>query len=70
MNNNWISIKDSLPEEDQEVFVGRTPSVVRACAYPAMYSDGKFFCFGIGGDTIAFENPTHWMPMLFPEPPQ
>jgi len=61
----WISVKDRLPENDSDVLaylrIGEEGRI-----YPANYAKGMWFdCIF---NTPATESTTHWMPL--PQPPK
>mgnify|MGYP002512966706 CR=1 FL=1 len=61
----WISVKDRLPEDDSDVLaylrIGEEGRI-----YPANYAKGMWFdCIF---NTPATETTTHWMPL--PQPPK
>ncbi len=66
MSNNWISVKDKLPEYTCRA--GSTPfTSVLVCVNndlvsEALYIDGQWEVLGIITDKV-----THWMPL--PDPP-
>ena len=61
----WISVKDRLPEDDSDVLAYlRIGEIGRI--YPANYANGMWFdCMF---NTPATDTTTHWMPL--PEPPK
>ena len=66
MKNEWISIKDRLPENFQNIIVGRVgePNVMAIISYQDSYAYDYYW--GSGMDIFA--KPTHWMPL--PPPPK
>ena len=70
---NWISVKDKLPEQGQEVLAAEYWDNGRFCGMMSLeYKDGKFhderlMVHADGGDTYLSIEPTHWQPL--PEPP-
>ena len=61
----WISVKDRLPEDDSDV-LAYSRNGEEGRIYPANYSKGVWFdCIF---DTPVTESTTHWMPL--PEPPK
>lgn len=58
-NNEWISVKDRLPEEDVPVLVWE----LQGFAYVDVYKDGVW---EVGTPNLA--KFTHWMPL--PKPPK
>ena len=65
MKNEWISIKDRLPENFQYIIVGRVdePNVMEIVSYQDSYASSYYW----GSGTHIFAKPTHWMPL--PKPP-
>ena len=65
MEQEWISVKDRLPEDDSDVWAySRNGKEGRI--YPANYAKGVWFdCIFT---TPATDTTTHWMPI--PEPPK
>ena len=64
---NWISVKDRLPDEDQEVFVYSSLGIIEKCK---MSNSDWFYtncpmCSDLWDDD---ETITHWMPL--PEKPK
>lgn len=70
-SNDWISVKDRLPEINQEVLIsyGKKPFLLIAFLYHPQYpkKDVKVFC-GTNNTNYSLEYVTHWMPL--PEPPR
>ncbi len=67
----WISVKERLPEINQEVLIsyGKKPFLLIAFLYHPQYpkKDVKVFC-GTNNTNYSLEYVTHWMPA--PEPPK
>lgn len=68
---HWISIKDRLPEENQEVLIsyGQKPFFLIAFLYHPNHpkKDVKMFC-GKNNTNYSLDYVTHWQPL--PEPPK
>jgi len=64
MKTQWISIKEDLPETEQDVLIyDQNYGIVTA------WFDGSDFRFELGYDEVfVFETVTHWMPL--PEKPK
>ena len=61
----WISVKDRLPEDDSDV-LAYSRNGEEGRIYPANYAKGMWFdCIFT---TPATDTTTHWMPL--PEPPK
>jgi len=58
VSDEWISVEDRFPEQDQSVLISDTNDV-----YKAWYSDKNFFVENFG----EVDNVTHWQPL--PTPP-
>jgi len=69
--DQWISVKERLPEINQEVLIsyGKKPFLLVAFLYHPQYpkKDVKVFC-GTNNTNYSLEYVTHWMPL--PEPPR
>lgn len=58
----WISVKDRLPEDEEEVLIYEVGEM-----YIATYTIKLFFT-DFNEDNVAIRHPSHWMPL--PEPPE
>lgn len=82
--NNWISVKDRLPEIEEQVLVYGRPSL-QTCRFvePAMLKRRRIYgsipiadefwwkgydIIGYDGEVDEIVEVTHWMPL--PEPPE
>lgn len=59
----WISVKDGLPDEDVEVLVADELNKVRIGFFMSLCDEES--CWITSGDYII--KPSHWMPL--PQPP-
>ncbi len=74
----WISVKDRLPESDEEVLVYNPRDGINLGEFDSeevrgyYEKDGSYFITNSGWDVqyewAPHENPTHWMPL--PQPPK
>lgn len=62
----WISVNDSLPEENTLVLVANGQWL--GLRYFRVNSDGVAYWFDIAKEDSELNDYTHWMPL--PEPPQ
>ncbi len=62
--SNWISVKDRLPEDGQEVDVWQSGNFNRRFTN-VYYVDDGFFAFKDG--TVYMRDVSHWMPVSRPE---
>lgn len=69
--SEWISVKDRLPEGEEDVLVHLTSKELVVGAFmTALIHDERFWVLSRGGDFYACPQfgVTHWMPL--PEPPE
>ena len=64
-DNNWISVKDKLPPDGLDVFIGGPCCDVCFNMGIGFYEDNEWFNNHSGGHTWEV---THWQPL--PSPPQ
>ena len=62
--NNWISVKDRLPDEKQEILTINSEEKMEVCFYEKEWEGIFQQCDGL----IKIFNITHWQPL--PEPPK
>ena len=58
-SDNWISVEEELPKENQTVFICNE----KRCYGVALYRDGEWL---ITREFVAI-NVTHWMPIMPPQ---
>jgi hypothetical protein len=67
----WISVKDRLPCDEQEVLVYDSKRGIHKTFFvyePYECEEGGFDKHGFAIMDVSFENITHWQPL--PEPPK
>ena len=69
MNNKWISVKDQLPDDQQEILTyWAEKKMIDAQTYYLEYgTPGQWWMFGWQNHLLSSGRITHWMPL--PEPP-
>lgn len=78
MNNEWISVKDKLPERNMYCWVCNSDKSVCEARYSFnSYEDSKLGINPVGfveeGDcciSVHLEDVEYWMPYFTPEPPK
>lgn len=64
MENNWISVKDEMPQDGVQVLVYSKHKWVAIGSTIKGYKVKRFY----DGDGCSWNSITHWMPL--PEPPK
>ena len=68
VKQEWISVKDRLPERDQKVLVYDAGDETEIHVYHLREDLDGLYWDDESGWAVDFENVTHWMPL--PEPPK
>jgi hypothetical protein len=67
--NNWISVKDRLPEEKEAVLVTDGTDMSVGCLYHKQFEPENVIpTYDMSCVEFDLGNITHWMPL--PEPPE
>jgi len=60
--NDWISVKDKLPEAGEIVLIATSDWVILG-KYKPRWGDGSDDIFSDDGDCGLYGQPSHWMPL-------
>ena len=67
--NNWISVEDKLPENDDDVLISINDDYTKKdISSLGNFADSEWLINGCNENTIAGITVTHWQPL--PQPPK